>query len=73
MKRRGRDIADLIAVVELLLEQGAPPSAYRPHRLSGEWSGVWECHIGPDWLPLYTVSKEEVLLIRTGTHTDLFN
>jgi mRNA interferase YafQ len=72
-KRRGRDIEELIVAVEVLAEQGALPPAYRPHRLSGEWTGVWECHIEPDWLMIYTVTDEEVLLIRTGTHDDLFN
>jgi mRNA interferase YafQ len=72
-KRRGKEINDLVAAVELLVEDGALPPAYRPHRLSGEWSGVWECHIEPDWLLLYQVSDDEVLLIRTGTHADLFN
>ena len=71
-KRRGKDLGDLIAAVELLAEPGALPSAYRPHKLSGEWSGVWECHIEPDWLLIYTVTDDEVLLIRTGTHADLF-
>ena len=42
------------------------------HKLSGEWSGVWECHIEPDWLLIYAVTDEEVLLIRTGTHADQF-
>jgi len=71
-KRRGKDIDDLIAAVELLAELGAPPAAYRAHRLSGEWGGVWECHIEPDWLLIYLVTDAEVLLIRTGTHADLF-
>jgi mRNA interferase YafQ len=72
-KRRGRDVEELIAVVELLAEQGALPPAHQAHKLTGEWSGVWECHIEPDWLLIYTVTDEEVLLIRTGTHDDLFN
>jgi mRNA interferase YafQ len=71
-KRRGKDIEELFAAVELLAEQGLLPAAYAAHRLSGEWSSVWECHIEPDWLLIYTVSSEEVLLIRTGTHDDLF-
>ena len=71
--RGGKDIEELIAVVELLAEQGTLPSGYRPHRLAGDWSGVWECHIEPDWLLLYTVSDEEIVLIRTGTRDDLFN
>ena len=71
-KRRGKNVAELIAAVELLAEQGALPSAYRPQRLSGEWRGVWECHIEADWLLIYAVNDEEVLLIRTGSHADLF-
>ncbi|HVU39701.1 MAG TPA: type II toxin-antitoxin system YafQ family toxin [Xanthobacteraceae bacterium] len=71
-KRRDKDIEDLIAVVELLAEQGSLPAAYRPHKLTGEWRGVWECHIEPDWLLIYAVAEDEVLLIRTGTHADLF-
>lgn len=71
-KRRGRDLEDLIAVAELLAEDGALPAGYYPHRLGGEWKGVWECHIGPDWLLIYEVTATEVLLIRTGTHADLF-
>jgi len=46
-RRRGRDIEELIAVVELLAESGDLPEGYRPHQLSGEWKGVWECHIEP--------------------------
>ncbi len=71
-KRRGKDIEELIVAVQLLAEQGALPAGYRSHRLSGEWSGVWECHIEPDWLLIYVLTDTEVLLIRTGTHTDLF-
>ena len=47
-KHRGKNIEELIAAVELLAETGALPAPYRPHRLSGEWKGVWECHIEPD-------------------------
>jgi mRNA interferase YafQ len=62
----------LIAAVELLAETGTLPEGYRPHKLTGEWKGVWECHIEPDWLLIYDVTPTEVLLIRTGTHSDLF-
>ena len=69
-KRRGRDIEKLIAVVGVLSKEGVLPR--RPHKLSGDWGGVWECHVEPDWLLIYDVSDEEVLLVRTGTHADLF-
>ncbi len=71
-KRRGKDVDELIATVEILAETGALSPAYRPHQLTGEWKGVWECHIEPDWLLIYEVTDREVLLIRTGTHADLF-
>jgi mRNA interferase YafQ len=72
-KRRGKDIEELIAAVELLAEDGRLPPTYRPHQLSGEWKGVWECHIESDWLLIYEVTATEVLLIRTGSHSDLFS
>jgi len=71
-KLRGKDIEELIAAVELLAETGTLPAEYRPHRLSGEWKSVWECHIEPDWLLIYNVSSTEVVHFRTGTHSDLF-
>ena len=72
-KRRGKEVEELIAAVELLADDGILPFGYRPHKLSGEWKGVWECHIEPDWLLIYDVTAREVLLIRTGTHSDLFD
>ena len=71
-KRRGKNLLELVAAVELLAEEGELPPAYRPHKLSGEWKGLWECHIDPDWLLVYVVAKDEIQLIRTGTHDDLF-
>ena len=71
-KRRGKNIDDLVAVVELLAEDGVLPAAYRPHRLTGVWKGMWECHIESDWLLIYDITATEVLLLRTGGHADLF-
>jgi mRNA interferase YafQ len=71
--RRGKDREELLAVVELLATDGTLPPAYRPHILTGDWKGVWECHIEPDWLLIYEITATEVVLIRTGSHTDLFD
>jgi mRNA interferase YafQ len=71
--RRGKDREELLAVVELLAADGTLPPAYRPHILRGDWKGVWECHIEPDWLLIYEVTATEVVLIRTGSHVDLFD
>ena len=70
--RRGKDREELLAVIELLASDGTLPPTYRPHILTGDWKGVWECHIEPDWLLIYEVTATEVVLIRTGSHADLF-
>ncbi len=45
----------------------------KPHPLKGEWKNYWDCHIDPDWLLIYRITENEVLLARTGTHADLFS
>ena len=72
LKRRGFSMAELYAVIDLLAEDGELPPGYRPHKLAREWDGVWECHIEHDWLLIYEVTDKEVILHRTGTHSELF-
>lgn len=43
-----------------------------PHKLSGEYAGLWECHIESNWLLIYVITDEGVFLARTGTHENLF-
>ena len=45
---------------------------HRPHKLKGEWDSFHECHITPDWLLIYLVTDDRLILVRTGTHSDLF-
>ena len=61
-------------VVTLLTETGTLPSRYRPHKLTGDWQGFWECHIQPNWLLIWEQHEKELILILTdtGTHSDLF-
>lgn len=58
----------------ILEENGTLPSAFRPHKLSGNYSDYWEAHIKPDWLIIwkYLADKHEIWLTRTGSHSDLF-
>jgi mRNA interferase YafQ len=70
--KRGYDRQRLESVVDALRHGTALPPAARPHPLRGEWKGYWDCHLAPDWLLIYKVSEDEVLLARTGTHSDLF-
>jgi len=57
------------------LAKGEPlPAQNKDHDLDGEWSGHRECHIQPDWLLIYHISDNVLVLTltRTGTHSDLF-
>ena len=73
-KRRGYDMTKLQTVLLILGEQGSLPAEYRPHLLSGNLAGIWECHIQPDWLLLWQCNDNELtlLLLDTGTHSDIF-
>ncbi len=55
----------------LVLEEPLEPH-HRLHRLTGNWSQSWECHIEPDWLLIWEQDGEGLRLVRTGSHTDLF-
>lgn len=74
VKKRGYDIALLEEVLEILCAGQLLPPKYRDHALTGNFNGHRECHISPDWLLIYKIEKNELLLslTRTGTHSDLF-
>ncbi|HEY8966769.1 MAG TPA: type II toxin-antitoxin system YafQ family toxin [Candidatus Methylacidiphilales bacterium] len=71
-QKRGKDLAALKAAVELLAAGDPLPSRYRDHPLAGLWKGRRDCHIEPDWILIYRLTGEELLLERTGSHSDLF-
>lgn len=73
VRRRGYRLDDLDAIVTAIRREERLAQSARAHPLKGEWRGYWECHIAPDWLLIYRVTEEEVLLARTGTHADLFD
>ena len=73
MKKRGASRCELEEIISLLAEDKALPDKYRPHKLVGNWKGLWECHIKPDWLLIYDLDDSKKLtLVTTGTHSDLF-
>ena len=73
-KRRGYDMTKLQTVMRILGEKGVLPAEHRPRILSGNWAGIWECHVDPDWLLLWKRYENELtlLLLDTGTHSDVF-
>jgi len=72
MLRRGSERTKLEAIVNLLRHSRVLPQSAQAHKLQGEWDGFWECHIESNWLLIYDVTEDTVLLARTGTHADLF-
>lgn len=75
LKRRGWDMNLLGEVLDQLLA-GAPLEArLRDHALSGKYRNYRECHIQPDWLLIYRVDDDRLVLVaqRTGGHADLFD
>ncbi|MBR1560071.1 MAG: type II toxin-antitoxin system YafQ family toxin [Clostridia bacterium] len=75
MMKQRRDIALLDNVIRLLANGEPLPRQYDDHPLSGNWRGHRECHILPDWLLIYRVDDQVLVLTltRTGTHSALFN
>jgi mRNA interferase YafQ len=65
-------MAKLREVIRLLAEGSPLPLRYRDHSLGGDWKSYRDCHIEPDWLLIYKIDNDDLLLARTGTHSDLF-
>jgi mRNA interferase YafQ len=72
MQRHGRDMEKLRRVLQALVLGEGLSTAHRDHVLAGQYKGTRECHIEPDWLLIYELAESEIVLIRTGTHSDLF-
>lgn len=72
--KRGLKIELLDAVIRLLSEGKELPEKNQDHSLTGNWIGHRECHIQPDWLLIYRIENDVLILTlsRTGTHVDLF-
>lgn len=72
MRKRGKDLEKVKAVIDLLVAEEPLPPKNRDHKLGGNWIGRRDCHIEPDWILIYKLTEDELLLERTGTHSDLF-
>lgn len=76
-KRYRHDAAKLERLREIFryLEKNQPiPSQYKPHKLTGEYAGCMECHIGPDFLLIwYDESSNDIFILRLGSHSELFD
>ncbi len=73
-EKRNYDLSLLKSVIDELALNGKLPSKFKPHKLSGNYSNCWECHIKTDWLLIWQQNDDELVLLfmDTGTHSDLF-
>lgn len=71
-QKRGKDLGKLMEIVDLLILGGTLPEKFRDHALTGNWKDWRDCHIEPDWLLIYKPPGDELILGRTGSHSDLF-
>ena len=73
-KKRGYNMDKLARVIDMLADGKQLPESNRDHQLTGNFDNCRECHIEPDWLLIYRIDKGNLvlMLIATGTHSDLF-
>ncbi len=70
--KRSKNLEKLYLIVEQLVKGLDLSPRHKAHKLIGNYAEKMECHIEPDWLLIYEVTPELVILYRTGTHSDLF-
>ena len=72
--KRGLKISLLEDVIAALAMGEPLPEKNKDHALTGNWVGHRECHVLPDWLLVYRIEDDVLVLTlaRTGTHSDLF-
>ncbi|MBR1523131.1 MAG: type II toxin-antitoxin system YafQ family toxin [Lachnospiraceae bacterium] len=75
MKKQGKDMSLLESVIDDLLDEKVLDEKYQDHPLVGNYIGFRECHIQPDWLLIYAIDNDQLILTasRTGSHSDLFS
>ena len=71
--RQGKDGEKLKTVIRVLMAGERLPRGARDHKLKGTLKDCRECHIEPDWLLVYRIEGSELCLVRTGSHSDLFD
>lgn len=72
MESRGLEMLKLSVIISALAKAQPLEARHKDHPLKGDYVNTRECHIEPDWLLIYRADDETLLLLRTGTHSDLF-
>ena len=73
-KKQGKDLDKLFEVIDILANGEKQDTKFKDHDLSGSYKGTRECHIESDWLFIYEIVNNTLILMlyRLGTHSELF-
>ena len=73
-RKQGKERAAMDKAVSLLQNREPLPPKFKDHALTGDWKGYRECHVSPDWLLVYLVEDDVLVLTltRTGSHAEIF-
>ena len=73
-EKRGYQIELLTMVIRKLAAGETLAQSFKDYQLKGNYAGCRECHIAPDWLLIYEIADDDLILFltRTGSHSDLF-
>jgi len=66
------DLNELLEIIKDLTEDKSLPERFQDHPLSGKWKDHRDCHIRPDWILIYKLEPGKLILVRSGTHSELF-
>ena len=72
VKKQNKDIVKLENIISQLAEGEKLKKQYHNHKLTGKYKSYRECHIEPDWLLIYQIAEDKLVLVRTGSHSELF-
>jgi len=72
IKKQNKDLVKIRVVIKTLADQQILEPKYKDHQLSGNWKDHRDCHIEPDWILIYQIVDNGLILERTGTHSELF-
>lgn len=72
-KKQNKDLGKLFEVIEILANGETLDAKYKDHSLTGNYRGTRECHIEPDWLLIYEIRGDVLVLMlyRLGSHSEL--
>jgi len=72
IQKQNKDTEKLKIVIAKLAAGEALDEKFKDHALQGDYVGTRDCHVNPDWLLIYAIVGDELRLVRTGSHTELF-